>query len=302
MASTLPPPSGSLVEYLEQMRQAINRAINLIGDENILVTETTHGKELSFIGELGGGAAAPFFGKITGWESVPASHGGYGKRWRYSWEEVIIGDEVASGNVPDPDQDVSPPGDPDDFRRGLASDTAQKTYLINLAEINNTAGASTEQGNGMELVAPLGGGFTGKNDLEHERIVPIWTSSRQDGSVLYWTNIENSDHVRESAITYSDVGVSPATDTDETGGHAVTPDTTGYVLSDLNGSRGVGGEYLNGAGIAWQVDQRTNYSHSETTPALRSFYRQLVILPNGKVKSVLREYATIVDTPEDCET
>ena len=283
MASTLPPPSGSLVEYLEEMRLAINRAINLVGDENILVTETTSGKELSFVGELGEGEGGPFFAKITGWEAYGAS----GKRWRYSWEEVRIGSEVLQSHEPDPDQDV----EMKDGRTGTYKGS-ENTYLINLAEINNTSGSTDDQGNGMKLVAPLGGGGATPGTVTHDKIVPIWTSGRGDGSVLFWTNVENSDHIHVS--TSQVVGAAGADD--ESSPHTVAADGTSYSMSGLNS-----GDSQEGTSLAWFVDQRLNYRHGESTPALRSFYRRLNILPNGKVLGIGGESALIVDTPEDCE-
>lgn len=289
MASTLPPPSGSLVEYLEQMRQAINRCINIGGDENILVTETTDGKELSFVGELGGGAAAPFFGKITGWDEYGTS----GKRWKYSWVEVVIGDEVVEEFEMDADKDVTLK----DGRTGTFAESAN-TYLINLAEINNTVGNSDIQGNGTELVAPLGGQDASGATIAHNRIVPIWTASRQDGSVLYWTDVPNSNDIRVN--TDYTVGYSvPSSGEDED-----TYGANGAVQSDTYAQPGVAlhqtGHASEGKKVILTAGVRCNYNHEDTAPKLREFHRQIVFKPNGALKEISAETVLLIDDPESC--
>ena len=289
MASTLPPPSGSLAEYLEQMRLAINRAINLVGDENILVTETTHGKELAFTGELGGGE--PFFGKITG----RYAYGTSGKRWKYSWVEVAIGDEVVEESETDTDKDVTL----EDGRNGTFAESAN-TYLINLAEINNTAGNRDIQGNGTELVAPLGGQATSDGtSIAHERIVPIWTASRQDRSVVYWTDVPNSNDIRVNS-SYS-VGYSvPSSGEDED-----TYGEDGEVQSDTYIHPGAGshqsGDANDGKKVVLTAGVRCNYNDGDSTPKLREFHRALVFKPNGALMQIGPEVALIIDEPESCD-
>ena len=172
----IPTPNGSgmgLGEFLELLRRGVNRSLELNGDDSINVEQFDGGRNLSFVGA----EKKQFFGKITGW----ATYGESGKRWKYSWEEVEIGFENVAGSGGDNDADIPISGG----RTGTFTESAT-TYLINLAEINNTKGNDDIQGNGTELVAPLGGQNDDGTSIAAplNRIVPIWISSRQDGSVL----------------------------------------------------------------------------------------------------------------------
>ena len=270
MALENPTGSGmSLEEFLGLLCDAVNRSYDLTSDESILVTQHATGRTISSPQMPG-----PFFALITGWSDIGTS----GKRWRYSWKEVDIGGEY------DDDFVVT------DGNHGGQEGDGPTTHIINLAEINNTEGPATRQGNGMELVAPIGGGVA--TAPEHKTIVPVWISTRTDGSNLYWTNVSNSDHITESS--FQAIGTSPAADES----HTETPDTTSYELDDEDIQDG---KYDNGRGLNWHVDQRTNYTHTAGSPVLRGFYRQLIIRPNGKIQSVLRENLCTIDTPEECD-
>lgn len=294
MASTLPPPSGPLVEYLEQMRLAINRSINLVGDDNILVTETTHGKELSFVGEREG----PFFAKIL----ERADTGDSGKRWKYKWEEVDIGFEALAGTEGDKDADLEIEFNP---RKGTY-ENGETTYLINLAEINNTSGSLDLQGNGTELVAPLGGQdelqpwrIYHKDDIPMYRIVPVWTAHRRDGSVLFWTDISNSDNIRSNSTLAVAEREGSADESDPSDGGLKT-EVYSYNTDRLSGTLTQTGDADEGYAISLEAGVRTNYNHTDDAPKLREFYRRLIFKPNGQIRYISAELALEIDDPEAC--
>ena len=145
---SIPQPTGSgigLGEFLELLRKGVNKS-ELTGDDRILVEEHAGGRNLSYFHK-----PEVFFGRITGWEK----YGYSGKRWKYSWEEVNIGEIIdeaqATGEEGLKDKGLKKEGG----RTGTFEDK-KTTFLINIAEINNSLGSANIQGNGMQLVAPIG--------------------------------------------------------------------------------------------------------------------------------------------------
>lgn len=288
---TIPTPNGSgmgLMEFLELLRKAVNRSFELNGDDSIHVESFDGGRNLSFVGE---GAQEQFFAKITGRGNI----GDSGKRWAYSWEEVSIGFERVAGTVGDKDSDLLIPTG----RTGTFED-GQTTYLINLAEINNTPGNTDIQGNGTELVAPLGGqSASDSTKIAHHRVVPVWITTRQDGSKLYWTDVSNSDNIRSNS-TLSFPGFSdssPAVDEDDPEDGATNSEV--YSLN-TSASLTQTGDADEGNKISLSAGVRINYNHLDTTPKLREFYRNLIFKPNGTLLGVSAETPLIIDDPEAC--
>lgn len=262
----------SLGDFLEILREAVNRSYDLTSDGSIHVNQHSSGRLISAVQ-----TPVVFFAAIIGWTDFGDSK----KRWKYMWKEVDIDGAEDDAKIVE------------NGRKGgdVEGGDEPHSYIINLAEINNRSSSRVIQGNGMELVAPIGGGSAGLDNVSHKTIVPVWTGRRGNGTTLYWTNVANSDHVK-----YTTDNLGPAsTSADES--HSTSSDPTEINLPELNDNK----SYDAGKGISWNMGQRVNYNHTDSSPVLREFYRRLKIRPNGKIEEIFSESRCTVDSPEVCD-
>ena len=212
-------------------------------------------------------SGAGIFARITTW----LKYGSTEKIWKYGWQEIALTAADAIEVVP-----------------GGRSGTTTTNFALNLTELANTTGATLQQGNSMELVAPIGGGGSGTPNT----LVPviIHPRTRIDGTTVYTFEATNSDHIEEDG-TFQ-LGTQPASGNDEDDDE--TADSTDYdVTSDQTG------KHTEGKLVKWMVGNRTHYDHTSNS-ILRNMFRNATFRPNGKLKLVPGEELTVIDDPENC--
>lgn len=202
--------------------------------------------------------------RLTGWAAIGTS----GKRWKYAWEEIAINED---------DDEYAVVGG----RHGGLEDS----YALNWREMNNTSGASTLQGNTMELVAPIGGGTEAAPSTQVP--VVLMERRRDDGSFVYMFEADNSDHIDEaSTVTIGSIS---------SDGGAEPIETTKYLDFETDQS----GASTAGKTVTWNVMHRVGYFESGDEN-LYGYIRPINIRPNGKIRDINVEQRVFIDAPVDC--
>ena len=192
-----------------------------------------------------------------------------GQKFRYSWHEIWINDSDIVEAVTTTDQD----GGTINARAGSTTER----FAINQAELNNTGGADTIQGNGMELVAPIPAG----------RIVWMREVARRDGTIRAEFDAPNSDHITEAST------VTIGSNSNDGGSESAETTAQNFESSQS-------GKHDEGEALLVNNGHRVGYYRSPGDETLWIYNRAYTFRPNGKLRLISGETRNTVEVLGSC--